>query len=128
MVVMVTPPAFANIGYKTYIIFAVINFAMVPSVYFFFPETAYRSLEEMDEIFHKTKGFLGTSKNGCVTIAKNMPHRYDKKGNLVIAYEDTEEAQMYAERRRSSIVAQDGRAGVLRADDGEKIDGIEHRE
>lgn len=43
---MVTPVAFANIGYKTYIIFAVINAFMVPCVYFFFPETAYRSLEE----------------------------------------------------------------------------------
>ena len=47
MVVMVTPVAFASIGYKTYIIFAVINAFMVPCVYFFFPETAYRSLEEM---------------------------------------------------------------------------------
>lgn len=47
MVVMVTPVAFANIGYKTYIIFAVINTAMVPCVYLFFPETAYRSLEEV---------------------------------------------------------------------------------
>jgi len=47
MVVMVTPVAFASIGYKTYIIFAVINAFMVPSVYFFYPETAYRSLEEM---------------------------------------------------------------------------------
>lgn len=55
MVVMVTPPAFANIGYKTYIVFAVINAFMIPCVYFFYPETAYRSLEEMDEIFHRTK-------------------------------------------------------------------------
>lgn len=47
MVVMVTPPAFANIGYQTYIIFAVINAFMVPCVYFFYPETAYRSLEEV---------------------------------------------------------------------------------
>lgn len=40
-------PAFANIGYQTYIIFAVINAFMVPCVYFFYPETAYRSLEEV---------------------------------------------------------------------------------
>lgn len=39
--------AFANIGYQTYIIFAVINAFMVPCVYFFYPETAYRSLEEV---------------------------------------------------------------------------------
>jgi len=97
MVVMVTPVAFANIGYQTYIIFAVINFAIVPSVYFFFPETAYRSLEEMDEIFHKT-----TTPFDVVKIAHDMPHRYDKRGELLIDYTDTEQA-METERRRSSV-------------------------
>lgn len=38
MVVMITPVAFANIGYQTYIIFAVINAFIVPCVYFFYPE------------------------------------------------------------------------------------------
>jgi hypothetical protein len=99
MVVMVTPVAFANIGYKTYIIFAVINAAMVPSVYFFFPETAGRSLEEMDEIFHKT-----TNPFDCVKIAKELPRRYGKKGELLIDYTDTEEARA-TDRRRSSVTA-----------------------
>lgn len=121
MVVMVTPPAFANIGYQTYIIFAVINAFIVPCVYFFFPETAYRSLEEMDEIFHKTTSIFG--KHGCVDIAKHMPHRYDKHGNLLISYEETEEAQLYAERRRSSIAAAETRNVV-----GEKKNTVEHRE
>lgn len=121
MVVMVTPPAFANIGYKTYIIFAVINAFMVPSVYFFFPETAYRSLEEMDEIFHKTTSVFG--EHGCVSIAKNMPHRYDKKGNLLISYDETDEGQLFAERRRSSIAAAEARNVQ-----SEKKDGVEHRE
>lgn len=51
MVVMVTPVAFAHIKYNTYTVFAVINAFMVPCVYFFFPETAYRSLEEMGTYF-----------------------------------------------------------------------------
>lgn len=97
MVVMVTPVAFANIEWRTYIIFAVINAAMVPSVYFFFPETAGRSLEEMDEIFHKTTGPFD-----CVKIARELPHRYDKRGKLLIDYNDTEEARD-VERRRSSV-------------------------
>jgi hypothetical protein len=97
MVVMVTPVAFASIGYQTYIIFAVINFAMVPSVYFFFPETMGRSLEEMDEIFHKTTGPFDV-----VKIAHNLPHRYGKKGELLVDYEDTEQAREI-ERRRSSV-------------------------
>ncbi|KAG7797281.1 hypothetical protein KL944_004766 [Ogataea haglerorum] len=51
MVVMITPVAFKNIDYYTYTIFAVINALIVPSVYFLFPETAGRSLEDMDHIF-----------------------------------------------------------------------------
>ena len=51
LIVMITPIAFENIGYQTYIIFAVINAFIVPCVYFFYPETAYRSLEEMDVVF-----------------------------------------------------------------------------
>lgn len=124
MVVMVTPPAFANIGYKTYIIFAVINAAMVPSVYFFFPETAYRSLEEMDEIFHKTTNFFDV-----VKIAKEMPHRYGKRGELLVDYADTEEARD-TERRRSSITGAEIRrsAGGVFAKEEEKDEGSEHHE
>jgi hypothetical protein len=104
---MITPIAFANIGYKTYIIFAVINAAIVPSVYFFFPETASRSLEEMDEIFHKT-----TNAFDVIKIAHELPHRYDKRGELLIDYADTEEARD-AERRRSSVVGVQPSGGVF---------------
>lgn len=41
----ITPIAFANIEYQTYIIFAVLNTAIFISTYFIFPETAGRSLE-----------------------------------------------------------------------------------
>lgn len=119
MVVMVTPPAFASIGYKTYIIFACINAAMVPCVYFFFPETAYRSLEEMDEIFHKT-----TNPFNVVKIAYEVPHRYDKDGNLLIAYDETDEFRVVGDRRRSSIAA----SQVRDEEKGEKVDGAVHRE
>lgn len=76
----------------------------------------------MDEIFHRT-----TNPFNIVKIAHEMPHRYDKYGNLLIAYEETEEGQMYAERRRSSIAAQQGTQMKLDADQDEKT-GAEHRE
>ncbi|EFX04559.1 major facilitator superfamily transporter monosaccharide [Grosmannia clavigera kw1407] len=88
MVVMVTPVAFSSIGYKTYIIFAVINAFIVPCVYFFYPETAYRSLEEMDAIFHKVHGLRGILT--VVRVAQEEPRRYGKNGELLIDYEQTE--------------------------------------
>ncbi|KAF7880726.1 uncharacterized protein EAF01_011995 [Botrytis porri] len=86
MVVMITPVAFNSIGYKTYIIFAVINAAMFPAVYFFYPETAFRSLEEMDTIFQNTTSFFD-----AVSVAKNQAHRYGADGKLLVAPEIIEE-------------------------------------
>ena len=45
------PPAFKNIGYQTYIVFAVLNFSFCPVIFCFFPEPKRRGLEEMDVIF-----------------------------------------------------------------------------
>jgi hypothetical protein len=47
----------SNIGWQTYIIFAVFNIAFVPMVYFLFPETAGFTLEAVDLAFmDKEKG------------------------------------------------------------------------
>lgn len=51
----------------------------------------------MDEIFHKTTGWFDV-----VKVARDMPRRYGKRGELLINYEDTEE-HATAERRRSSV-------------------------
>lgn len=85
MVVMVTPVAFNSIGYKTYIVFAAINAFIVPCVYFFYPETAYRSLEEMDAIFHKVDGWKGVFT--VVHQAKVEPRWFDKHGNALKSIE-----------------------------------------
>ncbi|EXJ73621.1 uncharacterized protein A1O5_03383 [Cladophialophora psammophila CBS 110553] len=100
LVVMITPVSFSSIKWKTYLVFAVINAAMVPVVYVFYPETAYRSLEEMDTIFHKTKNIFTV-----VWTAKHEPHRYGKHGEVLIDYEETGE-----HRRRLSSAARRGSA------------------
>ena len=51
VVVYVTPTAIDNLGYQLYIIWAVLNASFVPITWLFYPETARRSLEDMDEIF-----------------------------------------------------------------------------
>ncbi|KAB5593245.1 Sugar transporter STL1 [Ceratobasidium theobromae] len=52
-VVEMTPPAIAQIGWRVFIIFAVLNACWVPIVYIFFPETANLSLEDVDHLFEK---------------------------------------------------------------------------
>ena len=44
-------PAIQNIGWKTYIIFAILNACWVPVIYVFYPETKGLELEDVDRIF-----------------------------------------------------------------------------
>ncbi|OAA53333.1 General substrate transporter [Cordyceps fumosorosea ARSEF 2679] len=70
LIVMITPPAFAKLGYRTYIMFAVFNAAIIPVVWFFFPEPKGRSLEELDVIFASAYA----DKVSPVQRAKEMRH------------------------------------------------------
>ncbi|TFY81164.1 hypothetical protein EWM64_g2848 [Hericium alpestre] len=45
------PPGLSNIAYKTYFIFGTFNFAAFIHIFFCFPETSGRSLEEIEEVF-----------------------------------------------------------------------------
>lgn len=57
------------------------NAFIFPSVYFFFPETRLRSLEEMDDIFKKSSNIFDVVSNSI-----NEPYRYDKHGQLKQEY------------------------------------------
>ncbi|PWZ02653.1 general substrate transporter [Testicularia cyperi] len=78
LIVMITPPSFSNIQYKTYIIFAVLNMSFIPVIWAFFPETKRRGLEEMDLIFAQAheEGFWKPSRfmtNACY-LSLTRPH------------------------------------------------------
>lgn len=51
MVVEVTPVSVANIGWRTYLIWAVLNLANAIIVWLFYPETAGIPLEQIDLLF-----------------------------------------------------------------------------
>lgn len=60
-VVYITPMAINSLGLKLYIIWAGTCASFVPIVYLFYPETAGRTLEEVDDIFASEKfGFTKT--------------------------------------------------------------------
>ena len=53
---MITPTALQNIGYKMYIIYAIFNAWFALMLWFFYPETASRSLEQIDMYFARKYG------------------------------------------------------------------------
>lgn len=64
-------------------------------VWFFYPETTHRSLEEMDRIFRKTKNVFQV-----VKIADQEPHMYGKHGELLRTLDDVEDEAV----RRASVM------------------------
>jgi len=99
LVVMITPVMLSNIRWATYLVFAVINAAFFPVIYFFYPETRKRSLEEIDLIF--AKGYCENM--GYVRASKEMPFLTDaeidqKAREYGFVSEDEEAGQMDAAR------------------------------
>lgn len=73
-VVMITPVMLDGIKWGTYLVFACINAGFFPIIYYFYPETKMRSLEEIDLIF--AKGYLEDM--SYVRAAKELPFLDDR--------------------------------------------------
>ncbi|KAH8732018.1 general substrate transporter [Phaeosphaeriaceae sp. PMI808] len=74
MLVEVTPPGIENLHWRFYIIWTIFNFSFIPIVYFFYPETAGRTLEDIDRIFHgDTPVLIFRDKEA---IAEKRPERF----------------------------------------------------
>ncbi|KFY31400.1 hypothetical protein V493_01140 [Pseudogymnoascus sp. VKM F-4281 (FW-2241)] len=73
LIVMVTPIMIDKIQWGTYVFFAAMNACFVPIIYFLYPETKKRSLEEIDLIF--AKGFVENI--SYVRASKEMPYYTD---------------------------------------------------
>ncbi|KAL9054988.1 MAG: hypothetical protein Q9162_003843 [Coniocarpon cinnabarinum] len=84
VVAEMTPAVLADIAGRYYILYAAINlFLIIPVVYFFFPETNQRTLEEMDEIFRNSSNALQPVKvsRRMVQRAKSSVGRPEMEGS-----------------------------------------------
>lgn len=68
LITEITPVAFHALGWRFFIIFAGLNVVMMCVVYLLFPETAGRSLEEVDQIFLSSKSIWDS-----VSAANRLP-------------------------------------------------------
>lgn len=91
MVVEITPPGIQSLGWKFYIIWTVFNGAFVPIVYFLYPETAGRTLEDLDEYYRTSPPLLVFRDKDA--IISRRPEKYV-------------EHEQEAIRRNSSFVGQ----------------------
>ncbi|KAG7908123.1 hypothetical protein KL906_003540 [Ogataea polymorpha] len=96
LVVMITPVAFESIKSFTYLIFAALNLLMIPAVYFLFPETAGRSLEDLDAIFAQCNPWKPWT---IVKIASRHP---ETKAKVVTADSLLEQGKVEAEMYEDS--------------------------
>ncbi|KAI8683431.1 MFS domain-containing protein [Fusarium keratoplasticum] len=91
-----TPVAFENIRYKTYLIFGVFNVAMFIHVFFMFPETAGKTLEETEHMFEDPDGiaYLGTPawKTRVATSLTTKVEQGDVEAKLGHEHEENETA------------------------------------
>ncbi len=105
LVVEITPPALQNIGYRTYIIFAVLNAANAIIVWCFYPETGGQPLEAIDRLFVEDQIQPSVDKSGrhfirrlqwdVVPRAAEQRRAYRRKGSMF----DEEDSSKASEER-----------------------------
>ncbi|MCJ1450454.1 hypothetical protein MMC28_000785 [Mycoblastus sanguinarius] len=90
MVVEITPIGIQSLHWKFYIIWTIFNASFVPIVYLFYPETADRTLEDVDRLFRENQNiFVFTDKDA---ISQKRP----------LAYIEHEQQEV---RRNSSVIS-----------------------
>lgn len=65
-VLMITPVAIESIGYKYYILYAVLGACIPILVFFLYPETMGRSLDDMERLFRDHSSIAGVVKASLV--------------------------------------------------------------
>jgi hypothetical protein len=97
----------------------------VPLVYFLYPETAYRSLEEVDVLFHMANEAPGNPWLNVVRISKTEPLWYGKKGEVPFDYEKSEWHAHYRQiySSGSNLTSSEKRANSVPGNTGESSEG-----
>ncbi|GAA5802398.1 general substrate transporter [Helicostylum pulchrum] len=86
LVMEITPPMIAGIGWITFLIFGAFNFLAIPVVWALYPETCNKTLEELDVIF-STKSVL------VWNAEKELAEAKKRKNETEIFYDDKKKAE-----------------------------------
>ena len=92
MVVEITPIGIQTLKYRFYIIWTVLNFAFVPIIYLFYPETANRALEDIDLFFRESQGIF-VHRNPEAS-SKKRPARYVEMERELVHHAESKAVEM----------------------------------
>lgn len=106
IVVEITPIGIQTLGWRFYIIWVVFNLSFVPTVYFFYPETAARTLEDLDA-YYRTSPSLLVFRDKDVTASKR-PARYIEAEEDNVRRASSVDAGAFRRASRISVPTQRG--------------------
>jgi sugar porter (SP) family MFS transporter len=84
---LLLPIMFGNLNERTLYIFGALNFAWIPVTYCFFPETANRSLEEINMLFASKSPFAWAEEKEFQRLKSLGLHADDKTGEIDSSFE-----------------------------------------
>ena len=93
MVVEITPIGIENLGWRFYIVWVALNAAMIPVIYVFYPETAGRTLEDMDDYYRGNPPLFACLDKEA--ISSKRPKKYEARDEHIIR--EKEEPAMHLE-------------------------------
>ncbi|KAK3711702.1 hypothetical protein LTR37_009479 [Vermiconidia calcicola] len=118
MVVEITPIGIETLRWKFYIIWTVLNGSFVPFTYFLFPETAGRTLEDIDSYF-RGQPSLVVFRDKLATESKRPMEFIEKEEQEVRRKSSVNERAMsLAQTHRRFSLMDENRVGGITEKDG----------
>ena len=110
MVVEITQIGIETLHWKFYIIWTVLNGSFVPFTYFLYPETAGRTLEDIDHYF-RTQPSLLVFRDKVATQSTRPQEFIEKEEQEVrrLSSVDPRAASLASQHRRYSLMSESGR-------------------
>ncbi|OKL57932.1 hypothetical protein UA08_06778 [Talaromyces atroroseus] len=82
VIVEITPIGIQNIGWKFWIVWSIFNVIFLLDIYFFYPETANRTLEDMDAYYRSNPSLVVSSDLDAISVKR--PSKYIENEEEII--------------------------------------------
>ncbi|KAK2596745.1 hypothetical protein QQS21_006200 [Conoideocrella luteorostrata] len=80
VIVQITPIGIQNLSWRFWIVFTVLNAAFIPIIYFFYPETSNRTLEDLDDYYRNNPPLIVVGDKDV--MSSKRPRRYIEQEEL----------------------------------------------